>query len=129
MTSTFCCNQFLLSHFVGVLERMLSTVITLLKLTTKKYLSCYWHCCCVINSDGLTFTTFTRAHYWSLSQARSIQSIPHYPLSLKFILILATTNSSTFLVVFFFLAFPPITYIGSSFPLFMLPRLISSSLT
>jgi hypothetical protein len=35
-------------------------------------------------------TVFTRALHWDLSWARSIQSIPHYPISLTFILILST---------------------------------------
>jgi hypothetical protein len=35
-------------------------------------------------------TVFTRAVQWSLSWARSIQSIPPHPLSLRFILILST---------------------------------------
>jgi hypothetical protein len=35
-------------------------------------------------------TVFTRARYWSLSWARSMQSIPSHPLSLRYILILST---------------------------------------
>jgi hypothetical protein len=35
-------------------------------------------------------TVFTRALHWSLSSARSIQFIPHHPVSLRFILILST---------------------------------------
>jgi hypothetical protein len=35
-------------------------------------------------------TVFTRAHHWLLSSARSIQFIPPYPISLRFILILSS---------------------------------------
>jgi hypothetical protein len=35
-------------------------------------------------------TVFTRALYWSISWARSIQSIPSHPISLRSILILST---------------------------------------
>jgi hypothetical protein len=52
--------------------------------------------------------------HWSLSRARSIQSIPPHPISLRFILIpYPPTYVLVFLVVSFPLAFPPISYIFS----------------
>jgi hypothetical protein len=55
---------------------------------------------------------FTRALHWSLFWARSIQFIPPQPVSLRSILIL----SPTYVLVFFLLAFPPISYKHSSSP-------------
>jgi hypothetical protein len=41
-------------------------------------------------------TVFTRALHWSLSWARSIQSIPSHPISLSSILILSTPTQPTY---------------------------------
>jgi hypothetical protein len=53
---------------------------------------------------------FTRALHWSLSWARSIQSIPSHPISLRSILILSTHLRLCLPVVSFLLAFPPISW-------------------
>jgi hypothetical protein len=61
-------------------------------------------------------TLFRRALHWSLSWGRSIQSVPSHPLCLRSILILPThTYVLVFLVVSFFLAFSPISYMHSSY--------------
>jgi hypothetical protein len=54
-------------------------------------------------------TMFTRALHLSLSWARSTQSIPSHPISLRCILILSTHYVLVFRVVSYFLAFPPIS--------------------
>jgi hypothetical protein len=59
---------------------------------------------------------FTRALHWSLSWARSIQSTPFHPISLRPILIYPPTYVLFFLVVSFLLASPPISYMHSSSP-------------
>jgi hypothetical protein len=71
-------------------------------------------------------TIFTRALYWSLSWARSIQSIPSHPISLRSILILSTHLRLGLVVVSFLLVFPPISYMHSSshHPCYMPPHLI-----
>jgi hypothetical protein len=56
-------------------------------------------------------TVFTRALHWSLSWARSIQSIQSHPFSLRSIIILSTHLVLVFPVVSFFLAFPPISFL------------------
>jgi hypothetical protein len=62
-------------------------------------------------------TVFTRPLHWSLFWARSIQSIPPHPISLRSILILATHLSLGLPSgLFFVLAFPPISYMHSSSP-------------
>jgi hypothetical protein len=61
---------------------------------------------------------FTRAFHWSLSWTISIQSTPSHPISLRSILILFTHY--VFLVVSFLLACPPISYMHSSSPPFVL---------
>jgi hypothetical protein len=72
-------------------------------------------------------TVFTRALHWSLSSAKSIQFIPRHPISLKLILILSTHLS---LDLRSCLTFPPVSYMHSSSPEFVLHALpISSSLT
>jgi hypothetical protein len=73
---------------------------------------------------------FIRALHWSLSWARSIQSIPSHFIYLRSILILFTQLRLGLPSGFFRLAFPPISYMQSSSPLFVLhAMLISSSLT
>jgi hypothetical protein len=62
-------------------------------------------------------TVFTRALHWSLSCARSIQSTPSYPISLRSILI--STYVLVFLVVSFLLAFPPKSYMHSCYMAFL----------
>jgi hypothetical protein len=60
---------------------------------------------------------FTRALHWSLSWARSIQSIPPHPVSVRSILILSThMRRSLHSGLSFLLAFPPISYMHSSCP-------------
>jgi hypothetical protein len=59
-------------------------------------------------------TVFTRALHWSLFWARSIQSIPSHPISLRSILTLATHLRLGLPSVLFLLAFPPISYMHSS---------------
>jgi hypothetical protein len=80
------------------------------------------------NRTWRVVTMFTRALYWSISCATSIQSIPPHPISLRSILILSTTYVLLLLVVSFLLAFPPISYIYSCslpFVLHALPILSS----
>jgi hypothetical protein len=60
---------------------------------------------------------FISALHWSLSWARSIQSMPPHPISLRSIFTLYTQLRVFFLVVSFLLAFPPISYIHSSSPI------------
>ena len=72
-------------------------------------------------------TMFTRALHLSLSLDRSIQSIPSHSVSLKSILILFTHLVVVFPVVFFLPAFPPISYMHSSSPPFVLHALLNSS--
>jgi hypothetical protein len=57
---------------------------------------------------------FTRALHWSLSLARSIQSIPVNLISLTSILILYHTYILVFLVISFLLVFPRKSYMHSS---------------
>jgi hypothetical protein len=59
---------------------------------------------------------FTRTLHWSLSWAKSIQSITSHPISLRYVLILSTNHVLVFPVVSFLLAFPPISYTHSSSP-------------
>jgi hypothetical protein len=61
-------------------------------------------------------TVFIRVLHWSISCARSIQSIPPHPISLRSVLILSPTYVLVYLVIFFLLAFPSISYIHSSCP-------------
>jgi hypothetical protein len=73
---------------------------------------------------------FKRAVHSSRSWARSIQSKPSYPISLRPFLILSTPYVLVFPVVSFLVAFPPISYMQSSSPAFVLHALpISSSFT
>jgi hypothetical protein len=58
----------------------------------------------------------TRGLHWSLSRARSIQSIPPHPISLRFILLLSTHLVLGLPSGSFLLAFPPIFYMHSSSP-------------
>jgi hypothetical protein len=60
---------------------------------------------------------FTRARHWSLSWARSFQSIPPLPISLRSILHYPVTYFEVFIVVTFLLAFPPKSYMHSSIPI------------
>jgi hypothetical protein len=77
------------------------------------------------------FTTVsTRVLYWSLSWARSIQSISSQTISLRSILILSTHLRLSLPSCLVPSAFPPISYIHSSSPPFELHALlISFSLT
>jgi hypothetical protein len=50
-------------------------------------------------------TVFTRALHWSLSWARSIQSIPSHPISLRSILILSTHQACTLNLLIWVLSF------------------------
>jgi hypothetical protein len=59
---------------------------------------------------------FTRALHCSLSWARSIQSIPSHPISIRSILILLTHLHLGLPSGLFPLAFPPISYMHSSSP-------------
>jgi hypothetical protein len=72
-------------------------------------------------------TVFTRALHWSLSWARLIQSIPSHHISLRFILILSTHIRLGLSIASFLLAFPPISYIHSYSPPFVLRALLVSS--
>jgi hypothetical protein len=56
----------------------------------------------------------------ALSRARSIQPIPPHPISLRSISILSTPHTLAFPVVSFRLPFPPISYMHSSSPPFVL---------
>jgi hypothetical protein len=58
--------------------------------------------------------------HWSISWARSIQSISPQPISLRSILILPPIYVLVFLVVSFLLAFPPIFFMHFSSPEFVL---------
>jgi hypothetical protein len=69
---------------------------------------------------------FTRALNWSVSRARSIQSILPHLIYLKSILILTITYILVFLVVSFLLAGPTIFYMHSSSPPFVLHALPTS---
>jgi hypothetical protein len=59
---------------------------------------------------------FTRALHWSLSWARSLQSITSHPISLRSILILSTHQLLGLPSVLFPFGFPPISYMHSSSP-------------
>jgi hypothetical protein len=59
---------------------------------------------------------FTRALHWSLSWARSIQSIPSHSISLRSILILSTNLRLGLPSRLFPSGFPPIFYRQSSAP-------------
>jgi hypothetical protein len=75
-------------------------------------------------------TVLTRALHWSLYWATSIQSIPSHLISLRPILILSTHLRLGLPSGSFRLAFPPISYMQSSSPPFVLHVLpISCSLT
>jgi hypothetical protein len=65
-------------------------------------------------------TVFTRALYWSLSWAISMQSTPSHPMSLISVVICPLTYVLVFPGVSFLLAFPPISYMHSSSPAFVL---------
>jgi hypothetical protein len=65
-------------------------------------------------------TVFTRALHWSLSWDISIQPNPSQPISLRSILILPTHLRLGFPSGLFLLAFPPISYMHSSSPPFVL---------
>jgi hypothetical protein len=56
---------------------------------------------------------FTRALHLSLSWARTIQFISSHPISLRSVLVLLPNYVLAFSVVFFLLAFPPISYMHS----------------
>jgi hypothetical protein len=74
-------------------------------------------------------TVFTRALHWSLSWATPIQSTPIHRISPRSILILFTHLSLCLPNFLFRSIFPPISYMNSSSPPFMLHALsISSSL-
>jgi hypothetical protein len=75
-------------------------------------------------------TVSTKALHWSLSWARSIQSIPSHPLSLRSILILSTHLRLGLPSGLFQFGFPtniPYAFLVSTFLLHAMPR--SSSLT
>jgi hypothetical protein len=73
-------------------------------------------------------TVFARALHWSLSWARSIQSIPSHPISLRFTLILSTHLHLGLPSGLFPYGLPPISYMHYSSPSFVLYALpISSS--
>jgi hypothetical protein len=73
---------------------------------------------------------FTRALHWSLSWARSLQSIPSHPISLRSILMLPTHLRLGLPSGSFLLVLTPISYMHSSSLQFVLTALpISSSLT
>jgi hypothetical protein len=61
-------------------------------------------------------TVFTQVLHWSLSWARTIQSIPPQPISLRSILILFTHQRLGFPSGSSLLDFPPISYMHSSSP-------------
>jgi hypothetical protein len=69
---------------------------------------------------------FARALHWCLSWARLIQSIPSHLISLRSILILSTHLCFGLPSVSFLLAFPPISYMHSSSPSFMLHTLYTT---
>jgi hypothetical protein len=62
-----------------------------------------------------------KSPHWYLSWAGSIQSIPSHPIEEPFNIVLV------FLVVSFLLAFPPISYVNSSSPAFVLHAVSNSS--
>jgi hypothetical protein len=66
-----------------------------------------------ILSNRRFITVFTRALHWSLSWARSIQSILSHLISLRSILILSTTYVLVSSMVSFLQVFPPIFYMHS----------------
>jgi hypothetical protein len=75
-------------------------------------------------------TVFTRALHWSLSWARSIQSIPSHPISLRFILILSTHLRLGLIIGLFPFGFPTNilhAFRFSAFVLHVLPILSSST--
>jgi hypothetical protein len=72
-------------------------------------------------------TVFTRALHWSLFWARSIQSIPSHPVSLRSIC--SPTYVLVFPMVSYLLAFPPVSYMHSFSPPFALHALPISSST
>jgi hypothetical protein len=72
-------------------------------------------------------TIFTRAHQWSLSWPRSIQSIPPHLISRRFILILYTHLHLGLPSGLSFLVFPQVSYMHPSSTPFMLHALQSSS--
>jgi hypothetical protein len=61
-------------------------------------------------------TVFTRALHWSLSWAKSVQTIPPHPTSLTSILILSSHLHLGLPSVSFLLALPPKSYMHSSSP-------------
>jgi hypothetical protein len=75
-------------------------------------------------------TVFTRAIHWSLTWAKSIQSIPSHPISLRSILMSSAHLHLCIPSGLFRPGFPTISYMHSSSPPFVLHDLpTSSSLT